>query len=427
MFIISIFFLITTIYYSKKKYGSYFNHISVFVGVNIISLILMLGCPLIYNNISFKNWAHIYTMLISFLVGSYLGKYKFLVGNKGRIARIRKTTNFKRLKTIIIFYSVIYDIFAIYYILLLNSYYGLDHMFLNMTGLNIAVQNGDFQTGICSYFTPIGIPLSLMLLYYRKYKGGGVLLYIQYALCYLHCISPRRDSLFYMIVMSLMFLLVQSNIKVSFKENTKKKIKRGILIIAIIMVAVWIMSYTQNLMNKSSTLEYTVFGFKVPEVLKDVFLYIAGNFSYLEKAMSIGILRFEFPFISSLRLLYRYFGELVGVNIDTTTPFALSFLNIGVNCNQTFNTAPMLYYAILEAGVLFFFIFIFAGFLSRRAYAAVNEKNNVGKIMLGLFQFDIIIFSFRSYNLIYLTYILSLLYILIAHAYVDVDYEEDFS
>ena len=39
--------------------------------------------------------------------------------------------------------------------------------------------------------------------------------------------------------------------------------------------------------------------------------------------------------------------------------------------------------------------------------------------MLSLFQFDILLFSFRSYNLIYLSHILVLIYIIIIYLIVE--------
>lgn len=177
-------------------------------------------------------------------------------------------------------------------------------------------------------------------------------------------------------------------------------------------------------MNKSSELEFTLFGFKVHGFLKDVCIYAAGNYPYLERTLQSGDLHLTFPLISTLRLFYRYICGPLGFEIDTVTPFALGFLNIGISGSMTFNTAPVLYYLIIESGSFFGILFVIMGFVSKRAYGAIRKGDSIGTIMLGLMQFDIILFSFRSYNLIYLSYILAIIYMLIAHIYIDIDYKK---
>ena len=426
MLILCIAILIVAISLSKKRYGTYVNHITVFLGVNIGAIILMYGCSNIDSNLSFELCIKIIVMFVAFLIGSIIGQARFSVGGRSLLARDQKVSNISRLRNCIIIYSVIYDIFAIYYLYSLNSYYGLRQMFINMSGLNVAIQNGDFQVGISSWFMPIGFALSLMILFYCRKKKGNLLLYIQYALCYIQCISPRRDNLFFMIAMTLMFMLIQSAGTISVSDSLKRRIKRIALAIVIIVAAVWVMSYTQNLMNKSVSAEFTVFGFRVPDFLKDAFLYVGGNYSYAESLQQSGQLQLVYPLISTLRLFYRYLGDFIGLHIDTTVPFALSFYNIGsTSASYSFNSAPILYYAIIEMGNAFFVFFIIAGFISRKAFNAVREKNSIGKMMLGLFQFDILLFSFRSYNLIYLNYFLALVYIFIVYLYVDVSESTD--
>ena len=418
-------FLIIILWYSKVAYKSYFSHLSVFIGVNIGSLILMYGCSIIDSSISLITWVYICTMFLCFLAGSYIGKFRFTLGKQNIVrTAYERVSNVVRLRRLIIVYSIIYDIFAFYYLYRLNTYYGIGRMFGDMSGINLAFQTGDFSLGISSYFTPIGIPLSLMLLYYKKKVKGSILLYVQYALCYIQCISPRRDNLFFMIMMTLLFIVSQSFRNITISAKAKKTIKRGIGIVLLIVAAVWVMSYTQNLMNKSSGLDFTVLGFKAPEFLKDVCIYAAGNYPYLEKTLLMGELKFVFPLISTLRLFYRYICGPLGFEIDTMTPFALGFLNIGASTSMTFNTAPILYYLIIEAGIGFGIAVIVMGIISRKAFEILRNRDAIGSIMLSLMQFDILIFSFRSYNLIYLSYILAIIYMFIAHIYIDKDYRE---
>ena len=417
--------LVFILWYSKKVYKSYFSHLSIFVGVNAGAIILMYGCSIIDSSLSSTTWVCIWVMFGGFLLGSLVGKYKFSLCKKynGK-EQICKISNIARLRKLIIVYSIVYNIFAFYYFFRLNSYYGIGRMFVDMSGINLAFQNGDFTRGLSSYFTPIGISLSLMILYYIKKVKGNSLLYIQYALCYIQCISPRRDNLFFMIVMTLLFIVSQNYKNIKLSNRTKKNVKRVVIVFVIFVVAVWIMSFTQNLMNKSSSVDFTVFGFKVPEFMKDACLYAAGNYPYLDRMLQINDLNISFPLIATLRLFYRYICGPLGFEIDTVTPFDLDFLNIGTSGSLTFNTAPILYYFIIEAGVFFVFIVFVMGFLSKKADDVLRNSESIGLIMLALMQFDIILFSFRSYNLLYLSYILAIFYMLIAHIYIDVDYKK---
>lgn len=81
--------------------------------------------------------------------------------------------------------------------------------------------------------------------------------------------------------MIVMYFATQNLRKYEFKESTVKKIKRAIIIVGVVVIAVWLMSYTQELMNKSSSIEFTLFGFKIPNALKDPIIYVGGNYACL--------------------------------------------------------------------------------------------------------------------------------------------------
>ena len=181
------------------------------------------------------------------------------------------------------------------------------------------------------------------------------------------------------------------------------------------------MSYTQVAMNKSYKSDFILYGLNIPASLKDSLLYITGNYAYLNKLNVLGQLKFNFPFISTFRLFYRYIIEgLFKINIDTVTCFNLQFFNIGSSEYILFNTAPLFYYIYIESGFLWWLSFIIIGFISSKAYYLISEnRNSIGCIMLSLFQFDILLFSFRSYNLIYLSHILVLIYIIIIYLIVE--------
>ena len=418
-------FLVISIFASKKTYNRYLNPINIFVGINLLSIIFMYGCSVLDHSLSIKVCVMIMLMFIFYIIGIEFGKYKFVIGNRLQKRREKKTDH-KRLKTLIFCYSIIFDLFAIYYLILLHQNYGLSNVLTNMSEINMEFQSGEFQVGFASYFTPIGVPLSLLILFYMRNYKKGFLIWIQYALCYIPCISPRRDTLFYMLTMNLLFIATQNKLEVQTLRSVSKRVKRGIIIIGVIIIGIWIMGYTQNLMNKEFTANFSVFGIQVPEYMKDMVIYFSGNYAYLEQLNRMEALDFEFPLISTLRLFYRYIGAILGSSIDTTSVFDLAFYNIGSSIYLRFNTAPILYYAYIEAGVLFPFFFLILGIISRKAYKLVEKHESISSVMIGLLIYDILLFSFRSYNVIFLSYLLSFIYMLIAYFYIEkLEYKEE--
>lgn len=425
MIIFSIIFLILLVIISKKYFGKYINPVNIFVGMNLSSIILMYGTSIIDSNLSNYVWLLIVCMIVAFIIGNFLPQVKITF--RGKKFRRNTITDIIKLKKIIILYSIVFDFFAIYYLIHMNRNFGLQNMLENMSSINYDMQFGNFETGIYTYFTPIAVPLSLMILFYfRNVKCSKYIksiLGIQYILCYIPCISPRRDSLFFMLTITFLYFVTQENNKIRWTKNNSRRFKRIFFSILIIVFAVWIMSFTQRIMNKSvaNSIEFTLFGIKAPSFLKDPIIYFAGNYPYLERTYQAGRLISTIPFISTLRLFYRYVCPIIGLNLDTTSDFMLKFYNIGSSVNLQFNTVPILYYIIKDLDLFFPLFFIFMGIISKYAFYAVQNNKSIGKIMIGLFQYDIILFSFRSYNVIYLSYILSLLYMFIAYKYVDVE------
>lgn len=419
-----IFLFVLILLASKRTYKKYTNPITLFIGVNIGSIIVMEATSIIDHNVSGYIWVLTFIMFASFWLGTVFGKKRIVIGRFFSSQR-QTATDIFRLRRLIVIYSVIFDVFAFYYLYHLNRDFGLQRLLVNLSGLNSAMQSGEFESGIYTYFIPIGVPLCLMILFYMKKTKKNIFLILQCILCFIPCISPRRDTLFFTVVMIVMYFATQNLRKYEFKESTVKKIKRAIIIVGVVVIAVWLMSYTQELMNKSSSIEFTLFGFKIPNALKDPIIYVGGNYQYLQKVYEAGDLNFYYPLVSSLRLLYRYVGPYLGSGVDTTSIFALGFYNIGNSTNLQFNTIPILYYVIKEAGIMFWMVFFVIGFISEKANNAVNSKESIGKIMLGLLQFDIIVFSFRSYNVIFLSYFLCFVYMLIAYFYTEKKYDMD--
>lgn len=416
MILINIVILIFTVYISKKIYKSIINPINIFVGINLLTIILAQACNEIDGEFSKKLYFMIYTMFIMFIVGMFLGRKKIVILRQDN--KIEKHTDKDKLKKIIIIYSIINNIFSIYYLYYLEKNFGIMNMFNNMSKFNAITQNGEFRIGVYSYFIPIGVPLSMMILYYIKNYGENIFLVIQYFMCYILCISPRRDMLFLMIAITVLFIITQSE---RLEEKMKDNIKRTLKVILFIFIAVYIMSFTQKIMNKDveEGTNMVVFGIRIPDFLKTPFVYIVGNYPYLNEYEIENINYENVPMLSTCRLLYKYVLNSIGMKIDTDTVFKLPFLNISNENNLIFNTAPMLYYFMIDSGELWFVEFIILGYISKRAMYAIRKKNSIGNIMLGIYMYQLLLFSFRSYNLIYLSNNLALIYIYIAYKYTE--------
>lgn len=410
--------LIVLLNISINKYKNILNPITVFLGINIFALLLMKGMSSLDSYLSPKVWFLISISFASYLFGIFLGNFKFRFSSYVSESYIKKTSR-SRLLNLIVIYSFFYNISAFIYLWKINSIFGLKGILNRLTEMNVAYQSGEINFGLINLFIPMGIPLALMVMYYIKNFSGSSLLYIQYILCFIPGLSPRRDTLFYLIFFSSIFILLNTN-----HSNQRYNFKKNYKLIAIGASFVWIMNLSQSLLNKSIQQEFRLFNIPIPSYLNEVLLYIAGNYPYLEKMHSLGQLKFEYLFISTLRIPYLYFYRFLGVELDTQTIFDLPFVNIGRETNLHFNTVPAMYYFIKESGLFYFVAFIILGLLAQKFYIKFQRSRSVGSLLLLSYLYWILFFSFRSYNVIYLSSILMLIYILIVCAVVDTEGED---
>ncbi|VUC67611.1 O-antigen polymerase [Streptococcus pseudoporcinus] len=273
LFLLLVIFTIS-LYFSSKWYNNIFNPINIFLGINLLSLILMYGLSGLDSHLSPMIWYIIFVMFISYLIGIFLGSLNYRVLKEKRIRK--KETSRKRLLYTIIFYSIIYDISAFVYIWEINKIFGFVGVLSKLTKMNIAFQSGDFSVGIFNIFLPITYALSLMILYYIKFYNNKLLLIIQYILCYIPALSPRRDTLFYLIFMSLVFVFLTSK-----KKQSTEEIKKYFKFFSILSIAIWFMGMSQNLLNKASSHSFKLFHVPIPSSLNEIIIYIAGNYPYL--------------------------------------------------------------------------------------------------------------------------------------------------
>ncbi|VUC67608.1 membrane protein [Streptococcus pseudoporcinus] len=129
--------------------------------------------------------------------------------------------------------------------------------------------------------------------------------------------------------------------------------------------------------------------------------------------------------VASLRIYYIYIAPILGIHVNTKVIFDLPLMNIGTDFNFLFNTVPMLYYFLKESGIFFFIGFIILGFITQKLFIMFNKNRSAGTLLLLSYFLFLLFFSFRSYNVIYLSSLLMLFYILIAYFIIDVERSEE--
>lgn len=417
VFLLIVIFMIV-LYFSSKWYKNLLNPINVFIGINLLALILMCGLSGLNSHLSLMVWLMILVMFISYLIGIMIGSFNYRFSSRSKSKH--KITSKSRLKFAIILYSFIYDISAFVYLWQINKSFGFIGILSKLTEMNIAFQSGEFSVGIFSIFLPMTYALALMILYYIKFYKNHFLLIVQYLLCYIPAISPRRDTLFYLVFMSMMFIFMTPS-----KEKSNDDFKKYFKIFSVVSIAVWFMGMSQNLLNKASDHSFKLFHVPIPSFLNEVAIYIAGNYPYFQKLYDLRQLNFDHFLLASFRIFYIYIAPIFGTQVNTKAMFDLPLMNIGTDFNFLFNTAPMLYYFVKESGMFFFVGFIFLGFLAQKLFIKFNERRSAGKLLILSYVFFLLFFSFRSYNIIYLSTLLILIYMLIAYFIIDVERSEE--
>ena len=388
---------IASVFLSKVIYKTSYNPVNFFVTANVVTLLM----GLIYTPplMEFENWLEldVLIMLISFISGAS-------VSHKIQLKKFAPSARFyKRLYSLIMFTSIIYDIALFFYLHNLFSNFSIYQFFQEMSEVNHFVQSDEYFTGINYFFLPLGLPLSLLVIYYSRTKGWTYLSVIQYFLCFLHCLSPRRGYLFTFIVVTTLFLIVT-------REKAVLTRKHKYIIVVGAVIAVAIMSWTQILMNKSSDSTLTFLGITLPSFLTSPYYYLSLNYPYLNTLDYNSITETTTPFLATGRLFYRYIMS----GFDTMTPFALDFRNVGGGIIT--NTAPILYYSYLDFGGFFFVFFIILGIIGNIAFSAI-KTGKITFVIFSVYYYQLLIMSIRGYDIIYLTFDLSLIYIFIMHQY----------
>lgn len=384
---------------SKRLYSNIFNPVFIFIGVNVFSIILSLIQDFNFEYSSGFS-AIVFIMFFSFLLGIVLGKKN----NVEHHNLNNEKYSVQNIYSIIITFGVIYDIALVGYLDQLFSTYSIIDFFVNLNKVNAYVQSDEYQTYWFSYVTPLGLPLFLLCIYYLQYYKKNSIVILQSILSVLYCISPRRDSLFNLIVVTLFYFFAKFQDNRNIKTISKKILKYAIISVIGIII---IMSYTQTLLNKNNDNQVNLEFGELPTALNSPYLYISLNYPYLQ-TQELDYNDFpNTPFLASGRLLYILENRILSTDIDVHSDFELGFESF--DNKYSTNTAPLLYYAFLDLGFFFFVIFIILGFLSQRAYYALNSSNIIGRIY-GALWFTLLALSFRGYLIIFLSFVLSLFY-----------------
>lgn len=384
--------------YARYNFNSILNPLTIFVGVNIISIIMSLITDG-FTGYSSRLILDILIMFSSFFLGLMLCKYI-----KGRYVKIvnYRVISEERLKKVIIFASVIYNIALVLYLRNMFENYSILMFFENLSEVNKYVQSDEFKGGLFNYIVPMGLPLSLLILYYLKNYRKSRFLIIQYILCFMYCISPRRSEMFNFVLITIVYVLCSR--QYNFAKSLKKSFAYVLLSIIIIIS---LMAYTQSLLGKETDRLLSILGCEVPTYLTSPYLYISLNYPYLDALNYQDVIDVSTPFSALFRLIYIASNSLFGTEIDVVNQFDLGFIQLGKFYS---NTAPLLYYTYRDLGPLFFIEFILLGIVSYKAYLDINSSSITKKIF-GCFIYCFLLLSFRSDLVIFLTYVLGILYI----------------
>ena len=129
--------------------------------------------------------------------------------------------------------------------------------------------------------------------------------------------------------------------------------------------------------------------------------------------MQQGLPKVDAPLIATLRVPYIYIGGLFKSTVNTTDAFALRLMQIGDNgVAYHFNTIPIQYYLMLDSVYLFPFEMIMMGAITSKMYKKTMSDPTISNLSLCAFQFAVVFMSFREYDLIFLSSIVTLFILL---------------
>ena len=387
--------------WSVIHYSSYINPLTIFILPNLLSIILMLGSNWMNKTVPVSNALTILLTMVFFTLGACFSDF---IKTSDKV----QDKDDRGYALSMGFFSIVYDIAAILYLRSMNASFGLQTMFSNLTAVNIAQQSGELN-GVFSYILPLSFPVSIwqirILKNTKKRKLGKTLGMAQLVLCYLpYVFTARRSTLFSLATFDGIYLLVKYRISSS-EGWSLRQIRRTALIAVASYALVLFMSRTQQLMGKSgSGNPYSVFGILLPPQLIDSIGYIAGNYAYYMNAVEPKYYMTRVtPMLATLRVLYLYLLPYFGIAIDAVTPFANQFVDIGANgFYYPFNTVPIYYYLLLDAGLFYPFVSFVIGVVTNRAYKALQKKAGLSSEIISTLILMIVFWSFRGYDMIYL-------------------------
>ena len=148
MAIVCLMLLGILVFFSHKIYRSFINPLNLFLGINLVSIILMYATSIIDDTISSYVWFLIFIMMFFYVLGVGFEGKCVSISSRYKFNLEKNFSNMERLKLLIFIYSIIFDIFALYYLYHLNSAYGIQRMMQDMSGINSAMQTGEFEKGI---------------------------------------------------------------------------------------------------------------------------------------------------------------------------------------------------------------------------------------------------------------------------------------
>jgi len=398
MVIIIFVFFIIEFSIGRSLFKKNVNPIMSFVGVQLISLLLLYGSSFINISIITPRVLCIYFIsFICYTLGCVLGsRPKNYEINQYEMIREDDEQDYQF--KIVLLGMILLISTLIYWSACIDSF-GMGSFFQQLLHTKPS-ENTIAVSNIVLYFKMISLFLSPYVLFFIiKYRNKRIINYFILILTFVSNIAYTRNVLFYIVILDL-FVIVYSR-----SNNGKKRsIKRWFLLIAIIIAMFWFFSYTQTEFNKQFIIDGTIFGRNVNGGFLTIVSYFSGGMStvglYLEDIANT-------PFLGhTFRTLIGFLSPL-GFSMNTALYQPTQWVYIPFQ----YNTSSMQYYIFSEGGwlwtIVFFLLFGFAH--TKVYYWYINKKSFSGILFLCFFSLMSVL-SVREYIMVRLDSFIYLLF-----------------
>lgn len=328
--------------------------------------------------------------LLFFLIGSLLVKNN----NRGFSNEISFSYNPGFSLIFILF--ILSTIGWLFFALQVSVTMGIGNVLTDPNLLNVAIANSSITLWtVPQYLIKISILNSILILYKLfTEKNNRIIYIIMYMIQFVYTFSVRRSTLILFIVVNVIFAAFYYQRRLNYK-----RIKKILLYFTMIFFAsIFLLIYTQKLLNKVSLINGKVFGISIPDGILTIITYFSGNIYsfgyYLENKHNQG---FEF-LGATFRLPYNFVNDLGLIQFDS------SFLDLPfVNMPILFNTTVAQYYIFSEGGYLWICIFYLVfGWISTNVYKKYILNENLSSLIFLTAISSVLFLGIREYSFIFI-------------------------